>query len=120
MDINRFTDYTNDVVQHVNIVKAKYPGCPVFIIGHSMVSADLGARKHCLRQYWAILTGNIIRYMLPVRWVLHSNNVYCLLALILIVKLCFLAYVLFVLKSVMFSSENIAREDALYIDLDPK
>ena len=38
MDIVHFTDYTNDVVQHVDLVKAKYPGCPVFIIGHSMVS----------------------------------------------------------------------------------
>ncbi|KAK2175997.1 hypothetical protein NP493_693g00014 [Ridgeia piscesae] len=36
VDIVHFTDYTNDVVQHVDLVKAKYPGCPVFIIGHSM------------------------------------------------------------------------------------
>ena len=40
VDISKFTDYTNDVIQHVDMVKGKYPDCPVFLFGHSMVSSD--------------------------------------------------------------------------------
>ena len=41
VDISKFTDYTNDVIQHVDMVKGKYPDCPVFLFGYSMVSSDL-------------------------------------------------------------------------------
>ena len=35
--INDFHIYVRDVVQHVELLKAKHPGLPVFIIGESMV-----------------------------------------------------------------------------------
>ena len=37
MHINDFQCYVRDLVQHVELLKAKHPGLPVFIIGESMV-----------------------------------------------------------------------------------
>ncbi|ELT90862.1 hypothetical protein CAPTEDRAFT_228940 [Capitella teleta] len=34
--INAFSDYTRDVVQHLDIIHKKYPESPVFLLGHSM------------------------------------------------------------------------------------
>jgi len=38
MHVSDISVYIDDIIQHVNIVKNKHPGIPVFIIGHSMVS----------------------------------------------------------------------------------
>ena len=35
--INDFDIYVQDVVQHVELLKAKHPGLPLFIVGESMV-----------------------------------------------------------------------------------
>jgi len=35
--IDSFRIYVRDVIQHVELLKVKHPGLPVFIIGESMV-----------------------------------------------------------------------------------
>lgn len=37
MIINNFQTYIRDSLQHIDIMKGRYPNLPVFIIGHSMV-----------------------------------------------------------------------------------
>jgi len=39
MHVSDFSNYCNDVVQHVAVIKNKHPSIPLFIIGHSMVSS---------------------------------------------------------------------------------
>uniref|UniRef100_A0A672KJC7 Monoglyceride lipase-like n=1 Tax=Sinocyclocheilus grahami TaxID=75366 RepID=A0A672KJC7_SINGR len=39
MDIKNFQIYVRDVLQHIDIMKGRYPKLPVFIIGHSMGGA---------------------------------------------------------------------------------
>lgn len=36
--ITRFRTYVDDVIQHVDIVKKKYPEISCFLVGHSMVN----------------------------------------------------------------------------------
>ena len=36
-DISSFSEYTQSVLQHVQLMKEKYPDLPVFILGHSLV-----------------------------------------------------------------------------------
>lgn len=40
MHITDIRHYVRDVFQHIDSVKEKFPGLPVFIIGHSMVSNE--------------------------------------------------------------------------------
>ncbi|XP_057212313.1 monoglyceride lipase isoform X2 [Triplophysa rosa] len=39
MNINNFQTYIRDSLQHIDIMKGRYPNLPVFIIGHSMGGA---------------------------------------------------------------------------------
>jgi len=36
--VSEFNTYCKDVIQHINIIRNKYPNIPIFIIGYSMVS----------------------------------------------------------------------------------
>jgi predicted SpoU family rRNA methylase len=37
--LTRGSTYVDDVVQHVNEIKQRYPNVPVFVVGHSLVNA---------------------------------------------------------------------------------
>jgi Serine aminopeptidase, S33 len=39
--VNSGKTYINDVMQHIKIVKERYSGVPIFIIGHSMVCTGI-------------------------------------------------------------------------------
>ena len=37
--IDSFSEYVDDLIQHVKLLKTSHPGIPMFLIGHSMVGS---------------------------------------------------------------------------------
>ena len=40
-DISDYKIYLRDLLQHINIIKMKYPDLPLYLFGHSMVRFDI-------------------------------------------------------------------------------
>ena len=75
VDICSFTDYTNDVIQHVDMVKGKYPDCPVFLFGHSMVSSDLVQQMDDVLLVTR-LSNNVRNLIVLSQWIVISLYIY--------------------------------------------
>lgn len=45
MVVSDFQVFVRDVLQHVDTVQKDYPGVPVFLLGHSMVSRSERSSK---------------------------------------------------------------------------
>lgn len=41
MNIKNFQIYIRDSLQHIDLIKSRYPKLPIFILGHSMVSSPI-------------------------------------------------------------------------------
>lgn len=74
MNIKDFQMYIRDSLQHIDLMKSRHPGLPVFIVGHSMV----GGMHPILEHFWNGQNTTRMR----VFCVLYFKNIYFILSFI--------------------------------------